>query len=502
MTLSKNNLDILNARRLTPTLKALLVLMSGILGGFMWRTRGAGGFGSMWGMFAVGVMLTLVIFAFYGNRKKISLEALPIAILLLGITNGGWGTLNSQMGGYLGSTVPFSGQELETVVSISPWSGLAVMLLLGFGWMPLYSMFIGSLFSKKQYKILHYITLIAIFYAVVFLFEFVVAHYILPFIHSPAVEMFKKGLADVGFEGSPMMAFIKNLGNESWFKKIPFGRNYFASIRVISYSAAALVLSLATLIGKRDKATAFISFAINLISAFSITLADVAMIIESDAGFFANINAPAFFEKLNAWSLWEYSTGFFLFSGIMLLIVCLPKKISGGEGYFEYERPIKNKNLYAAYSAVFTLLLTFVVTLARPIGMRVAEWVVMKGYSDKEDLIMYIIIAVICVIGLAVTASIAQKNIIRKDMPNLVNIRTEDFCLKAIPVYFALTAFIYFFTGDDNITTELFLSAKNPSSFLAMIRDGSQLIVAMMVVSFVLFNLLFAIISKRAVKKK
>ncbi|MBQ2848244.1 MAG: hypothetical protein IJE74_08315 [Clostridia bacterium] len=501
MTLNRDNLDFINARRLTPALKALLVLMSAIIGGFMWRVRGTHGWGSMWGMFAVGVMLTLVIFAFYGNRRKMSLEALPIAVILLGITNGGWGTLNSQMGGYLGSTVPFTGEEAVSVIEISPWSGMAAMLLLGFGWMPLYSMFIGSLFSKKDYKIWHYITLIAVFYVVVYAFEFTVAHYIAPHINAPAVEAFKEGLADRGFDYSPMMAFIKNLGSEAWFKKIPFGRNYYATIRIISYSAGALVLSLATLVAKKDKVTAFISFAVNVISAVSITLADIVMVFDSDRGFFRKLNAPEFLKGGN-WSLWEYLTGFFLFFGILLLIVCLPKKITGGEGYFEYKMPMKNAKLYTAYSAIMTLLATFVVTTARPAGMRVAEWVVYKGWFDDEDILTYIFIGIICAAGLIFTAVIAKKNIIKKELPNLFAVRTEDFCLKAMPVYFAVTAFIYFCTGDNNILSLPYAQMKSPSSIFALIRDGSILIPAIMLVSIVLFYALYGIISKKAVRKK
>lgn len=501
MTLNRDNLDFLNARRLTPGLKVLLVLMTAIMTGFMWRVRGTHGWGSMWGMFAVGVMLTLVIFAFFGNRKKMTLEALPIAVILLGITNGGWGTLNSQMGGYLGSTVPFTGQEVDAVIEISHWSGVAAMLLLGFGWMPLWSMFIGSLFSKKEYKIWHYITLIAVFYVVVYAFEFTVAHYIAPFINSTAVEAFKEGLADSGFDYSPMMAFIKNFGSEAWFKKIPFGRNYYATVRIISYSAGALVLSLAALIAKKDKVTAFISFAINVICAVSITLADVVMVVDSDRGFFANISAPDFLKGGN-WSLWEYLTGFFLGFGIMLLLVCLPKKITGGEGYFEYKMPFKNAKLYAAYSAVMTLLVTFIVTTARPLGMRVADWVVYKGWFDDADILTYIFIGVLCVIGLIFTAAIAKKNIIKRELPNLFAVRTEDFCLKAAPVYFAVTAFGYFCTGDNNILSLPYAQMKNPSSIFSLIRDGSILIPAIMLVSLVLFYVLYGFISKKAVKKK
>ncbi len=501
MTLNKDNLDFLNARRLTPALKTLLVLMTAIMTGFMWRVRGTHGWGSMWGMFAVGVMLTLVIFAFFGNRRKMTLEALPIAVILLGITNGGWGTLNSQMGGYLGSTVPFSGEETVAIAEISPWSGMAAMLLLGFGWMPLWAMFIGSLFSKKEYKIWHYITLIAVFYIVVYAFQFTVAHYIAPFVNSDAVELFKDGLADRGYDYSPIVAFAKNLGSEAWFKKIPYGRNYFATVRIISYTAGALVLSLAALIVKKDKVTAFISFAINAICSVSITLADVVMVLDSDRGFFKLKNLPGFLEGGN-WSLWEYLTGFFLGFGIMFLLVCLPKKVSGGEGWFEYKMPLKNAKLYAAYSAVMTLLATFVVTTARPLGMRIAEWMVYKGWVAEEEIPSYIITAVFCVIGIIITASIANKNIIKREMPNLFAVRTEDFCLKAIPVYFAVTAFGYFCTGDNNILSLPYAQMKNPSSILGLIRDGSIFIPAIMLVSIVLFYVLYAVVAKKAVKKK
>lgn len=495
-------MEVLNVRRLTPSIKALLVLTSAVMCGFMWRVRGSHGWGSMWGMFAVGVMLVLLIFAFFGNRKKMSLEAIPVAVILLGITNGGWGTLNSQMGGYLGSTVPFIGQEADAVISISPWSGMVAMLLLGFGWMPLFAMFIGTLFSKKEYKIGHYIALIAVFYVVVYAFQFFVAHYIVPFVNSEAVEAFKQGLADRGFEMTPMMSYIKNLGNEAWFKKIPFGRNYYATVRIVSYSAAALVLSLALLIAKRDKIAAFISFAINLICSVSITLADIVMVMDSDAGFFANVNAPRFLQGGN-WSLWEYLTGFLLGFGIMLLLVCLPKSITGGDGDFDYALPMKNRKLYAAYSAVLTLFAAFVVTVARPAGMRIAELVVFKGWFDNEDLLTYIIIAVLCVIGIIPCAIIAKRNIIKKEMPNLLNMRTEDFCLKAIPVYFLVTAVLYFIFSDSGIFYCIpFAEIKSFASLLEMIRSGRILIVTLMIVSFVVFNALYLAVSKKAVKKK
>ena len=139
-------MEIKSTRNLTAGAKTLLVMLFAVMTGFMWRVRGDHGYGSMWGMFAVGVAMMLFIFAFFGNKKKMTYEAMPIAVILLGITNGGWGTLNSQMGGYLGSTVPFTGEEVDRIVSISPWSGLWVMLLLGFGWMPLFAFTVATVY--------------------------------------------------------------------------------------------------------------------------------------------------------------------------------------------------------------------------------------------------------------------------------------------------------------------------------------------------------------------
>ncbi len=488
-------MELKETRNLSAGVKALLVPLFAIMCGFMWRVRGSHGWGSMWGMFAVGVMMILVIYAFFGNRRKMSYEAIPVAVILLGITNGGWGTLNSQMGGYLGSTAPFTGEEVAATVEINPYYGLWVMLLLGFGWMPLFSIFIGSLFSKRDYKIKNYIAIIAVFYALVAVFMFVVSHFILPYISPTAVDMFKEGLADKGIEMSPLMAFIKNLGSEAWFKKIPFGRNYYASIRVISYSASALLTSLTVLVAFRDKITAFISTAINVIMAFSITLADVFLIIDSDRGFLASVTPPAFLAQ-GSWSLWEYFTGFLMGFGVMLLLVCLPQKITQGEGRFEYTEPFGKKWIFAAYSAVLTLFFTFVLTVARPAGMRIAEMLAARGIIGETDVIEIVIMVVLGVIGFAVCVPVVKKNIVAKALPVPVPKRAEDFCMSAAPIYFLVTALLYFFT-DEACLVQLI---KNPSSLLNVTRDSGVVLVLLMLASFILFYVLYLAASKKSKK--
>ena len=495
-------MELKKTRELSAGTKFISVILCAIMTGFMWRVRGEHGWGSMWGMFAVGVMLTLFIFALFGNRRKMSYEAIPAAVILLGITNGGWGTLNSQMEGFLGSGVDAAATSLPASVEISPFSGLGIMLLLGFGWMPLYSLFIGSLFSKREYKIKHYVLLIAIFYAVTYLFKFTVSHYILPLINPQAVEMAAKGIAEKGIELSPMMAYIKNFGSASWAKVVPFCRNYFTSIDVISAASGALISSFAALVFLKDKVTFGISFAMNVVMALSITLADAFMIIDADTGFLAKVNAPAFIAN-NGWPLWEYFTGFLMGLGVMLILVCLPKKISEGETISEYPPVFKKRGLHFAYSAVLTVMFTFGLTLARPAGMRFADWLLERNIISAEDTVSIIITVILCAIVLIPAFVISKKNIVARELNIPFAMRTEDFCIKAIPAYFVMTAFVYFFVGETSHLHFLeFRAAKSLSMLLETLKGGGLVISGLMVISFVLFFAFYFIIRKKAVVKK
>ena len=495
-------MELKKTRELSAGTKFISVILCAIMTGFMWRVRGEHGWGSMWGMFAVGVMLTLFIFALFGNRRKMSYEAIPAAVILLGITNGGWGTLNSQMEGFLGSGVDAAATSLPASVEISPFSGLGIMLLLGFGWMPLYSLFIGSLFSKREYKIKHYVLLIAIFYAVTYLFKFTVSHYILPLINPQAVEMAAKGIAEKGIELSPMMAYIKNFGSASWAKVVPFCRNYFTSIDVISAASGALISSFAALVFLKDKVTFGISFAMNVVMALSITLADAFMIIDADTGFLAKVNAPAFIAN-NGWPLWEYFTGFLMGFGVMLILVCLPKKISEGETISEYPPVFKKRGLHFAYSTVLTVMFTFGLTLARPAGMRFADWLLERNIISDEDTVSIIITVILCAIVLIPAFVISKKNIVARELNIPFAMRTEDFCIKAIPAYFVMTAFVYFFVGETSHLHFLeFRAAKSLSMLLETLKGGGLVISGLMVISFVLFFAFYFIIRKKAVVKK
>jgi len=164
--------------------------------------------------------------------------------------------------------------------------------------------------------------------------------------------------------------------------------------------------------------------------------------------------------------------------------------------------PLKNSKLYAAYSAVLTLFFTFVLTAARPAGMRIAEIFEIRGMGD-EDTLTIIFTAIISVIGIIPCIVVAHKNIVKKNLPNLLNARTEDFCLKAAPLYFIVTALLYFVFSDSGVFKAIpFAEINSPASLLEMIRSGRILIITIMLISFALFNFIYFTVLKKCIRKK
>lgn len=467
--------------------KIFAVITTALMTGFMWRVRGDHGWGSMWGMFAVGVMLILFIYAVFGERKKMNYEMIPLAVFLLGITNGGWGTLNSQMGGYLTSTAAFTGEEAARLVEINPVHGLFMMLFLGFGWMPLFAVVVGSLFSKKEYKLKHYIILIAVFYAVTYIFKFSLSHFIIEAVHPEAVAFCKEGFADRGIDMSPMMAYIKEFGSASWAKKIPFARNYFTSIDVMSAAFGALFTSLAALVVIRDKFTAVISLLINTSCSLAITIADVFLIIDSDKGLIPLGEKVPMWIKAPSWSLWEFFTGFLLGLFIMTILVSIPKKYTLEE---PFERPvlIKNRKLHYLYTSFALLTYALCLTVTRPLGMRIGTHLFESGIGSDEDLIGTVITVVLTVIG-GVAALLISKSLLKEEkLPFGMNVNA--FCRKAVAGYFGATALVYFFT-DDELPFE---GIRSAADFTEKFNAGGLTVLLLSLAAAVLFTL-FAILT-------
>lgn len=486
-----------NAKNLNTFQKVFAVITGAFMTGLMWRLRGNHGFGAKWGMFCVALTLVLLIFALYGKRKKMNFEMIPITAGLAAITAGGWGTLNSQMSGYLSSNAYFTGEEVYRSVEISSFSGVAIMLLLGFGWLPLFACAIGILFSEREYKLKDYAIFIGTYYVVMLVVSVSVAHPLLQLINPQAVEGAALGLADAGYDMSPMKAFITKLGSAAFAKPIPFCRNYFTSIKVISSAVGALASSIVIRFALKDKIAAGISLAINGICAVAITLADIPLVLNSDRGVLAGVNSPEFIDA-NAWGLWEYFTGFFLGLGIMLLLVLLPKKITDCEENYEYSPLFKNQKISFLYNTFVTFLFSFGVMLSRTFGLRFTEFFV------DDDTVEIIVTVVMSIIAFVPCLLIVKKNMKIKGLVTPSDKPLNKFCSQALAIYIALASFMYFFFGEQSRDTLVYLPYKElftAEGFVSLWNEGRLLEPAIMIVSLAVFYICFAVCTKMKKEK-
>ena len=482
METTSNNLSVVK--------KLFTIICGAFLIGFAWRIRGNHGFGSMWGMFCVATAILLFVYAVYGKRSKMNYEMIPIGVILTGITAGGWGTLNAQMNGYLSSSWNFQGEEAYRFLEISPYSGLAIMLLLGFGWMPLFAIVLGSLFSKKKYEFKDYLIFIGIYYATYLISNLSVSHYILSVINPEAVEGAAMGLADAGYDMTPMKAFITQLGSAAWAKKIPFCRNYFTSVQVISSAIGAFASSLGVGIVLKDKFNAVFSTLVNLVCGIAITLADIPLILDSDRGFFAGVKAPGFLAS-SAWSTWEFFTGFFLGFGIMLIIALLPKKYTASEDY-EYSPLFKNKKASLLFNALLTMLLVFGIVLARGFAFRLNE---LTLDNETFEIILTVVLSVIIFFPIYKKV---KPNIEKSNMP--LDILPYQFANKVLPYYVGVIAIMYFFLGEKARNTIFIIKNTgkllSTDGFLELWNGGYLWEHTLMAVATVVFLVIYSLLFK------
>ena len=472
------------------------IIAGACLVGFMWRARGSHGFGAKWGMFAVAFVFVLFIYALYGRRQKMNYEMMPLCAVFAALTAGGWGTLNSQMDGYLSSSANFVGEETYRFIEISEYSGLAIMLLLGFGWLPLFAICFSSLFSKKKYEFKDFLIYVGVYYITVIISNFTISHLILDVINPEAVEACAEGLRDAGHNISPMKAFITELGSAAWAKKIPFCRNYFTSVKVISSAVGAITSILTVAIVIKDKFTAVVAFFINLACAIAITVADIPLILDSDRGFFAGVKAPAFITGYE-WSTWEFFTGFILGLLVMIIITLIPKQYTDAEELFTYTPLLKNKRFSIIYNGILTMFFSFVVILARAFSFRFNEFTV-----DNE--VFEIVLTLVLSTALFYPVfRFVKKNILNSEFNKPINMTPQEFAIKLLPDYFLVVGLVYFLLGEFEST--LFsinlLEILSVEGFIEKWNAGVLWLPILMLTSFIIFFILFKTIFRKKREK-
>ena len=281
----------------------LLTAVGAFLMGFLWRVRGTNGWGAAWGLLNAGFVFTLFLTAAVRHRKGPSLRLVSLTAFSFMLTAPAWGTLLKQITGVLGGA-----PEDAAPVYISPFAGVLLMALMGFGLAAVFGVLLGRCFSDKPWRLRDYLVLLAVFFIVTYGAKASVAHPIVRLLQPEAVAQFQTGLTAAGIGKTPFGAYLAHFNAESWAKKIGGGRHYYACVSAVSSALAAAACILTARFFVKDRFAARIGAAVCGAFAFAISAADLFFFFaEGGLRGAQGFSLPAQFA---AWSLWEYFTGF------------------------------------------------------------------------------------------------------------------------------------------------------------------------------------------------
>ena len=438
--------------------KIISVILGAIIGGFMWRCRGDGGFGSSWGLYSVGLVFMLLIYHFYGNRKGMKYEMIPLGALMLGLSVTGYATVIMQLAGVVWSDMPYSGEILnglepvligqngDVYAPINHFSGALIIFLMAFTLIPLFSFFVTSLFSEKEYKIKHYIIAITVFMVSSLIFKTTVSHFILQLINPDQVEYAALGLKEYGYDyASPMAAYMSHFLDRGWAQDIAFFENYYMSIEHVSDALAVIVLSLYALIFRKDKYTGFGSLILNVLTAITTTVSTALVSCTFDSGFFEGIAFSEAFRRFATWGTWEFVVGFFI--GLFLMAFLALTVRSNKAATADTSPVFENKKLSFAFNSLLTVFILGV-TPARVIGIRFARLLENTDVISDDEPLGTILTVVLSVIFGVFMIWILRKNILEKNT-NTFDMSPVKFAKIALPAYLGMCFAVYFFL--DNI---------------------------------------------------
>ncbi len=365
----------------------LFVLMGGLLMGFLWRIRGTQGWGSSWGLLNCGFLFTMFIVLLKGEGKKMRLLYLAVISLCFMLTTPSWGTLLKQMTGVI-----FEANEVADIPSLagsdvycSVFSGVFLMICLGFGLASIFGILLGASYSEKQWRLRDFIILFAVFIGVDLLCKATVSHWILNLIQPQAKEVFEKGLEVEGINLSAYQVYFKHFDDLSWAKKIIGGRNYFSSVETIAHAVKAIACILTARFIIKDKTAAKIGFTVCGAFALSITVSDLFFYFcEGGYHMLGNTCTGSF---ITPWTCWEYFTGFI--AGIIITAVILKTKTAADK------EDIAFKKVPEKAVSVLTFILGYIfligITVVRPM---------LERYKDSDMQLFAVIIAVVAAIAL------------------------------------------------------------------------------------------------------
>ncbi len=434
--------------------KIFAVFSAAFMLGCVRSFKGIEAFGNFASDLCFFLCFTLIIFAFFGNRRKIKYETIPAAVIAGLLTYGSVNTFVSQMSGGVAAAEAFP--ACNDLRAVAPLSGLAITFIAGFGMLTLFFVFVSSLLSEKKYRAYEYLIMLAVFFVSAFALKLTFSHAAVSALCPDAVKYFADALAQNGIEQTPMNYYLHNLGFIRLDCGIQFGKNYIMSVQAVSYAAASVITLLTVFFAFKDKFTALLSLGGSISAAVSLSLACFIASLRTQTGFIGRVVIPHRF-PVDDISLVHFMTGFFIGFLFMLILCCVSPK---GEGRFRYEPAFSSPYVCIFFDTAFCFALPFGVSLGRPLGNALTVRLVKKGlisenvFVNSDDLVFMCTVCLVILVFFAAFAVI-KKNIIIKGVPAPIAKRTEKFSLRALPALFAAYFAVYLTAGYGNFRTLL-----------------------------------------------
>ena len=404
--------------------KILIILLGGLLLGFLWRLRGSRGWGSEAGVFNVGFVYLLFITTVLGERKKLDLGWLSFTAMSFILTVPSWGTIVNQMSGIIRETEVEGAEHFFRY--ISPASGAFMMCCIGLGMAGIYGILLGRGFSSHQWKIKDFLIVIGAFLIFDVASKASISHWIVQLTQPEAVELFEEGLEIAGIEGSAYKVFMQHFADISWGKKIIGGRNYFSEIQAVSSAIRALGAILAARFVVKDKVAARVGAVVCSAFGLSITVSDLFFWFAN--GGYRQMGTQYEGEFLYAWSCWEYFTGFIAGIIITAVLVSLKQREDVPETAF-LNIPEKPKKILVFMAGFIG---TIGVNLVRPVARR----------FDSTDTVQ-----IIAIIAAVVLTGILVALLVKKAGINAEKTGMQWLAKILLPVFTAFMLLSYFFVA-------------------------------------------------------
>lgn len=400
-------------RNLNAGARVAMVFAAAGLAGYAWRFFGEIGNGAI----VLALFAALFFFAFFGNRKTVTFESLPVAVVLAAATGA-----------------PFYANGLLPLI-LPRWG----TVLLGFSFLPLFALWIGTRLSARGWKFWELLVLTAGFFALAI----------------PLRLFAAPRLPSVAMHVNDMLC------------------------RAAANTAAAVIVFTAAGIWKKDPVASLLPFGLSCAGGLA---ALGASLVHRNA--YAGSDVIAYL--LTSGETAGFFALFLLGLLAALVLVCLPAKVLEGAGKFKLRSPIANRHGRWLFDAIFVLLLVAALPVYR-LGRCLLDLLHRSSFSPW--ILVYIVLALAALIASLV---IAHKNILVRCLHVPVKARPEDFALRALPAVVGLCVLCDLI----NIGAETLANRRLLGGFLPALRAATTMPMDLALCGAALFFVSFLIAAK------